>query len=96
MTIIEEETTTCIITRADRIRLGDVDQDKSLADNFKTVIDVYQRAQLTPEAIDELNPSEMGGAEHVITLALEVINGTIPPDEERVPSGEVIAIKRLK
>lgn len=96
MTIIEEETTTCIITRADRIRLGDVDQDKSLADNFKTVIDVYQRAQLTPEAIDELNPSEMGGAEHVITRALEVLNNTIPEEEEDISSGEVILIERLK
>lgn len=85
--IIDEQikdttTTTCVITHADRIRLGDVDRSRSLTDNFTKVIDVYDRAQLSPAEIDRLNPSETGDSEHVLTLALEVLNDMIPEKDD--------------
>lgn len=71
------ETTTCVITRHDRIRLGDVDITKSLTENFSTVIDLYERAMMSPRQIDEKNPSEVFEAEHVIELALEVLHDKV-------------------
>lgn len=39
-----QEYITCIITRADRIRLEGVDKNKSTMKNFKTVMDLYDRS----------------------------------------------------
>ena len=44
---LAKETTTCVITRADRIKLGEVDKTKSLTENFATVIAAYERLQST-------------------------------------------------
>jgi hypothetical protein len=73
-----QENVTCIITRADRIRLDEVDKYKSSIKNFKTVMDLYERACMTPAQIDAANTSEVFEAEHVIELALEVLrNGVV-------------------
>ena len=89
---LSQQMTTCVITSANRVRLGNIDLSRTLSDNFTTVIDVYERAQMTPEDIDAMNPSESGDAKHVITRALEVLNDNIPEAEEYIPSGEVISI----
>lgn len=72
-----EETTTCIITKRDRIRLGNVDEHKSLTENFSAVIDLYERSLMTPAQIDAANSSEVFEAEHVIKLALEVLHDKV-------------------
>jgi hypothetical protein len=72
-----EETTTCIITKRDRIRLGNVDEHKSLTENFSAVIDLYERSLMTPAQIDAANSSEVFEAEHVIELALEVLHDKV-------------------
>ena len=77
-----DETTTCVITQHDRIRLGDVDRRKSLTENFTTVIDVYEKSLMTPAQIDAANSSEVFEAEHVIELALEVLHDKIPKSGE--------------
>lgn len=85
--IPQEETTTCVITKHDRIRLGNVDGHKSLTENFTTVIDLYERACMTPAQIDAANPAEVFEAEHVIELALEVLHDKIPKRERYQDSG---------
>jgi hypothetical protein len=72
-----QENVTCIITRADRIRLAEVDKYKSSIKNFKTVMDLYERACMTPAQIDAANSSEVFEAEHVIELALEVLRDKV-------------------
>ena len=79
---LAQKTTTCIIRRLDRNRLINIDQDKSLEENLTTVLAVYDIAQLSPTEIDALNPSESGDSEHVLTLALEVLNDRIPEKDE--------------
>jgi hypothetical protein len=68
---------TCIITRADRIRLEGVDKNKSTMKNFKTVIDLYERSLMTASHIDAANPSEMSDAEWVIDRVLEVLHDKV-------------------
>lgn len=77
-----QEYITCVITRADRIRLNEVDKHKSSMKNFKTVMDLYERAMMTPAQIDAANPAEVFEAEHVIELALEVLHDKIPKRDE--------------
>ena len=77
-----QENVTCVITRADRIRLSEVDKHKSLTKNFKTVMNLYERASMTPAQIEAANPPEVFEAEHVIELALEVLHDTIPEKSE--------------
>lgn len=77
-----QENVTCVITRADRIRLDEVDKHKSSIKNFKTVMDLYERASMPPEWIDAANTSEVFEAEHVIELALEVLHDKIPKRDE--------------
>ena len=72
-----QENITCIITRADRIRLDEVDKNKSSMKNFKTVMDLYERALMTPEQIDAANPSEVCEAEWVIERVLEVLHDKV-------------------
>ena len=79
---LARKTTTCIVRRLDRNRLINIDQDKSLEENLTTVLAVYDIAQLSPTEIDALNPSESGDSEHVLTLALEVLNDRIPEKDE--------------
>jgi len=74
--------TTCVITHADQMRLSSVNQKKTLTENFTTVLDTYHLAQMSPASIDEMNPSESGDSEHVLTLALEVLNDRIPEKDE--------------
>jgi hypothetical protein len=71
------ETIACVITKRDRTRLGNVDNNKSLTENFTTVIDLYERALMTPAQIDAANPSEVFEAEHVIELAFEVLHDRV-------------------
>jgi hypothetical protein len=71
------ETIACVITKRDRTRLGNVDNTKSLAENLTTVIDLYERALMTPAQIDAANPSEVFEAEHVIELTLEVLRDRV-------------------
>ena len=72
-----KETTTYVITKRDRTRLGNVDNTKSLTENLTTVIDLYERALMTPSQIDAANPSEVFEAEHVIELAFEVLRDKV-------------------
>lgn len=73
----EEETTTVVITKRDRIRLGNIDRRKSLTENFTTVIDLYERTLMSPAQIDKANPSECGDAEWIIERALEVFHDRV-------------------
>lgn len=73
----ENDTTTVVITRRDRSRLGNVDITKSLTENFTTIMDVYERTLLSPAQIDEANPSECGDAEWIIERALEVLHDKV-------------------
>ena len=75
---LSEEMTACVITRADRIRLGEVDPHETLAVNITTLLDLYERAQMSPSAIDKSNPTEVYEAEWVITRVLEFLRGEIP------------------
>ena len=73
-----QEKTTATITRADRMRLMDVNKNEPTWDNINRVLDLYERACMTPAMIDKLNPSESPDAEHVLKLALEVLHDRIP------------------
>jgi len=79
-----QEKTTTTITRADRMRLMDVDKNEPTWDNINRVLNVYERACMTPAMIDELNPSEVFEAEHVIERALEVLHGRIPDKDKHM------------
>lgn len=73
----QEETTTVVITRRDRTRLGEVNKRRSLTENMTSVIDVYEKSLMTPAQIDAANSSEVFEAEHVIELALEVLHNKV-------------------
>ena len=76
------EMTTCVVTRADRIRLSDVDTHCSMTENLCTVLDLYERSLMTPAQIDAASPSEVFEAEHVIERALEVLHDTVQKEGE--------------
>ena len=44
---------------------------------LERLMNLYERSQMTPAQIDELNPSEVYEATHVIACALEVLRGEI-------------------
>jgi len=77
-----QEKVTCVVTRADRIRLDGVDKHKSSIKNFTTVMDLYERSLMTPAQIESANSPEVFEAEHVIKLALEVLHDKIPKGDE--------------
>ena len=72
---MKEETTTIVITKRDRNRVGEVDRRKSLTENVTTVIDLYERSLMSPAQIDAMSPSETSNAEWVIERALMVLHG---------------------
>lgn len=72
-----EETTTCIITKRDRKRLGNVDKRRSITENMALIIDLYERTLMSAAQIDAANPSEVYEAEHVIELVLEVLHDKV-------------------
>lgn len=75
---LAKETSTCVITRIDRIRLGEVDPMKSLTENFSTVMALYERACWSSEQIVSANDPEVYEAEWVLSRALDVLHDKIP------------------
>lgn len=68
-------TSAVVITKADRIRLDNVNKRRSLTENIATLIDLYERSLMTPAQIDAASPSEVFEAEWVIERALNVLHG---------------------
>lgn len=68
-------TSAAVITKADIIRLGNVNKRRSLTENIATLIDLYERSLMTPAQIDAASPSEVFEAEWVIERALNVLHG---------------------